>query len=492
MLYWMNAPQIAFLHVGSDTVCPTVLVRSLRASNPNARIIQCSDRASPAVAGVDEVARFDSDPSRLMTFRLEAFAGLAIRQPTFFLDTDMICLQPLDPAAALQGQDVAVCRREYQRDMMLDPSAMNMDLREYRGRTIGEVYPYLACAVATAGPAFWASCRDDLARLPEKFRVWFGDQEAIRNVVDSGRYSVGWLHESTYACLIDIETDPAASPKICHFKGPGRKQLMLDCARQAGLLDPAGASAAEQPASWRVDPVTVEGVRFDLSGEDLADLALQRSGPLIALGGGDALGRWFARGDKASIAAFLREPDASREFLRAVVNDIAAEVDILLKQVDLSGVARMASIGPGHAIFELMLYRRHQCRQYLIDIERSGLHRHGFNAQGAGYSNNAAARNFLLMNGVPSDAVVFCNPRKQPLDPTPVDLVLSTISMGFHYPLDEYVGYIDAVLRPGAMLIFDKRKDVEDRGWAALAPKFERLAGLDHGKSLRLVCRRRA
>src|SRR5262245_40147556 len=140
----MSGPHIAFLHIGPETIYPTVLVRSIRANNPDARIVQCTDHASPAVAGVDEVVRHAGDATRLMTFRLEAFAGLPISAPTLFLDTDMICLRPLAPAEALQGQDVGICLREYQKDMALDTEAMNMNLQGYEGRALGEIYPYIA------------------------------------------------------------------------------------------------------------------------------------------------------------------------------------------------------------------------------------------------------------------------------------------------------------------------------------------------------------
>jgi hypothetical protein len=217
---------------------PTILTRSLRAAHGEVHITQCTDRVTPAVEGVDDVARFDGNISRLMTFRLEAFARFHQVGPTFFLDTDMICLRPLDSEAALQGKDIAICRREYEPQTLVNPHAMGMDLAEYRGKTLDEVYPYLACAVVTRTPDFWAACRDALETMPEKFRIWFGDQEAMRVVVDSGRFTAAWLGESSYACLLDMETGRNAQPMICHFKGQARKPLMLSTARRLGLLGP--------------------------------------------------------------------------------------------------------------------------------------------------------------------------------------------------------------------------------------------------------------
>lgn len=228
--------QIVFLHVGGDATLPTILCRSIRTHNPDAVLIQCTDHVSPAVDGADRVVRFDGDVDRLMLFRVSAFAAMTISEPTLFLDTDMICLQPIDPKAALDGAEAAVCRREYHRDILLDPRAMNIDLSEYAGRTLDEVYPYLACAVICRQPEFWTACLDELRRMPPKFLRWFGDQEAMRIVVNARRDRTRWLPESLYACLADVETDPSKNPKLCHFKGPGRKQMMLDCAKTIGLI----------------------------------------------------------------------------------------------------------------------------------------------------------------------------------------------------------------------------------------------------------------
>jgi hypothetical protein len=227
--------QIAFFHVGHDPTQPTILSRSLRAANPGAILIQVSDHATPPVDGVTRVERRNVDAGNLMLSRTAAYADLAITEPTLFLDTDMICLEPLDVAAALSDGAAAVCVREYNCDMPLDPFAMDVDLGTHAGRSLGEVYPYVGCAVISRNQEFWQACLDEYRRLPRKFHRWFGDQEAIRNVVNARRDRIRWLPESIYACLADVETDATKRPKICHFKGPARKQMMLDCARTIGF-----------------------------------------------------------------------------------------------------------------------------------------------------------------------------------------------------------------------------------------------------------------
>jgi len=235
----------------------------------------------------------------------------------------------------------------------------------------------------------------------------------------------------------------------------------------------------------------MESIDLNLSAADLADLALQRTAALIALGGGSALVDWFASGDKSALIAFLSRPAVTDAFTGAVIDEVERDAALLARHVDLSAMRSLASIGPGLCILELLLYRRQRCRLYLIDIERSDEHQHGYNHKGSGYSNNATARAFLERNGITKVDVSFCNPRREPLNDEPVDVVLSSISMGFHYPVSEYAPYIERALPVNGILIFDRRKGVLDPGWDTLSPKFETRAIFDSEKHQKLVCHRR-
>ncbi|HVR60125.1 MAG TPA: hypothetical protein VMT72_25235 [Pseudolabrys sp.] len=236
----------------------------------------------------------------------------------------------------------------------------------------------------------------------------------------------------------------------------------------------------------------MKGIELDFSPSDLADLALQRTAALIALGGGDALVSWFASGDTTALTSFLTPTAVARAFTHAVTEELGREVELLGQHVDFSTIRTLTSIGPGFCIFELLLYRRQRCQLYLIDIERSDEHQHGFNQQGSGYSNNATARAFLERSGVAKADIAFCNPRFENLNYEPVDAILSNISMGFHYPVTEYVPYIQRTLKANGVLIFDKRKGVPDSGWDELEPKFNARAMLDFQKYQKLICERRA
>ena len=224
-----------FFQVGPQVDIPELFVRSLRKHNPGAIIIQCSDLKSATISGVDEVRRLDGDYANLVAFRLQCFSELAPNEPALYLDSDMVCLRPIEPETLASVHHVAVCKREFATNELFNTSIFGMDLAEYSGRTLGELYPYVGCATATNGPTFWKECLANLMRLDPKFHFFYGDQQVIRDLVQSGRYNVRHLRESIYACLPERLGQSLDKPKLVHFKGQGRKPLMLEWAQRFGL-----------------------------------------------------------------------------------------------------------------------------------------------------------------------------------------------------------------------------------------------------------------
>ena len=223
---------VAFMHIGNDVTLPTIMVRSVRRHNPGFRIVQVADPGSPRIEGVDAVERQLMTDRNVMLFRMRCFAALKTAGPTWFLDTDMICNRPLVYEGEAQPE-VAVCVREFDRDVVFNHRFGGMDLSEYEGRTLGSLYPYVGCATLLNNSSFWVECLENMEALDPKFFNWYGDQEAIRNVVESGRHRVAGLPESLYACLPEYET-AAAPPVVSHYKG-ARKPLMLAKAAREGL-----------------------------------------------------------------------------------------------------------------------------------------------------------------------------------------------------------------------------------------------------------------
>jgi SAM-dependent methyltransferase len=153
---------------------------------------------------------------------------------------------------------------------------------------------------------------------------------------------------------------------------------------------------------------------------------------------------------------------------------------------------QVLDIGCGIAGIDVLLHRHLDTGiETLHLLDKSAVARqifYGFNATGAFYNSLSVARGVLSANGVPASRV-------RTLDATPdngipiegpLDLIISILSWGFHYPVRTYLERAHALLRPGGRLILDVRKGQD--GEALLERRFGRLqVALDMGGAVRVV-----
>ncbi|TDL79455.1 class I SAM-dependent methyltransferase [Palleronia sediminis] len=221
--------------------------------------------------------------------------------------------------------------------------------------------------------------------------------------------------------------DPAPTAHLMKYRPPSKSR------RRADLPDPVDFSM--------------------FSDHDVANLVLQRSEVVAS---GPAI-RALARGDSAPLHQLAR--DNRDRILTGALNRLRDQCELFLDRTDAAPPRRVADVGCGYAFSSLILWHRYDCDLVLIDIEENGRMHFGFEVEGAAYADLNTARRFLEANGVPGDRITTLNPRFQPLDEAgTVDLMISQISCGFHYPVDSYLDFMrDRVGRDGAILL-DIRK----------------------------------
>lgn len=201
-----------FFHVGEDVTLPAQLVDSIRKTNPGSRIIMCTDAATPAVPGVERVER-EVNREHLMVYRWRAYLELGLAEPAIYLDTDMIVRGAIDVAPLLGQADYVFCSRSFQKEAKFNLHQRGLDFSEYKGKTIGELYPHLGCFIITRDSSQWAALVAAYEALDDKFKRWYGDQEVLRDF----RGAVNYVEESRYACLPEFANQ--FSPYIVHYKG---------------------------------------------------------------------------------------------------------------------------------------------------------------------------------------------------------------------------------------------------------------------------------
>jgi SAM-dependent methyltransferase len=166
---------------------------------------------------------------------------------------------------------------------------------------------------------------------------------------------------------------------------------------------------------------------------------------------------------------------------------LAAEA-AALRQWLPARASSLVDVGCGVAGIDALLYHALGAPTlHLVDRTQSDRPRYGFGDR-AFYSSLEAARELLEANGVPAGDI---HAHEAPPDwgaIGTVDVALSLLSMGFHYPVSEYADAIADALAPGGVLVLDVRHGTGGR--EALAERFEVVGCVvSDRKRERLACR---
>lgn len=225
------------------------------------------------------------------------------------------------------------------------------------------------------------------------------------------------------------------------------------------------------------------------------DLILQRTDALTRLVGFAPIAKWFSDGDGSQIESYFFSESIRDQVLDAIEVDFSRDTRQVLSLLSSAEqLNNVVSIGPGNGVLETMLLKKLSPRSpdiTLIDIESSDSHHHGYATTGSGYANLTKTRDFMVGNGLKRNSIRLCNPQVQSLPDEPFDLLISILSMGFHYPCDGYSEYIKRKCNPFGLVIIDKRKMVVDRGYDSLLESgFVELNKIDFGKFDRVALTR--
>jgi len=207
---------IGFLYVGNPSRIPEIMVASVRAAMPGARIVQMTDLDTRKVIGVDEVIRKQWDQRLLMPYRLlhlqEFPAANAI-----FLDADVVVQKDLGPLLRDEFDIGLTYRDETDPSLRKSPQAYQM-------------MPFNAGVMLSrpSGRDFWTEAYRVCLAMPEDHQRWFGDQLAIKEVAARTTLKV-----KQYPCALynysPARWDEDLSEKyVIHYKGDNRKVWMLE------------------------------------------------------------------------------------------------------------------------------------------------------------------------------------------------------------------------------------------------------------------------
>ena len=163
--------------------------------------------------------------------------------------------------------------------------------------------------------------------------------------------------------------------------------------------------------------------------------------------------------------------------------------------------SRVLDIGCGVAGIDVFLRQHYQAQnqdqaqvlQFFL-LDKSQLETrvfYGFQSHAAFYNSLCVAKNVLVVNGIPDDNILTLEAADDNTIAIQdrIDLVISLISWGFHYPVQTYVQAVYQLLSEQGRLILDVRKKTD--GLAILKDWFSVCDVIaEEKKYVRVLCRK--
>ncbi len=209
------------------------------------------------------------------------------------------------------------------------------------------------------------------------------------------------------------------------------------------------------------ETIQADQLDFSMLGKgDFLNLILQRSNVLNSVEGVSERGKLikaWSEGNSEPLEQIAEEHNVKLAY--SAMTEVAGEFDALVPLFADSAPKSVADIGCGYGLFDLVAAHHFSADVHLIDMETNDAKQFGFDQQGAAYSDLGKAFEILTRNGVPSDRITLTNPVLQDVMELPVvDLAVSFLACGFHFPIDAYMPFFRERVAPGGRIILDLRK----------------------------------
>lgn len=171
------------------------------------------------------------------------------------------------------------------------------------------------------------------------------------------------------------------------------------------------------------------------------------------------------------------------------INNINKEFKLMLEYLP-EKCKSILDIGCGIGGIDVLLHKAYGNPKILL-MDKSEISKklhYGYHETGASYNCFQATRELMDANKVKNYDIIDVSKGKLPIFEN-VDLIISLLSCGYHYPLDKYLDYIETVLSEDGTLIIDCRQKMD--GITVLSQYFQDIKIISSYNKSDRVCARR-
>jgi len=151
---------------------------------------------------------------------------------------------------------------------------------------------------------------------------------------------------------------------------------------------------------------------------------------------------------------FINEKLIGESYHDIMINEFSTIEKLINKEDNL-----FLSIGGGLGGLELMINKKFDNRNYYF-IERNFISKKvkygwGGMTNSEAYNDLNLQKNFLETNGLKNEQINIYDYDKDDLPNIKFDLVISLLSLDYHYDFDIYINYLKKISKPNTRIIFD-------------------------------------
>jgi len=151
---------------------------------------------------------------------------------------------------------------------------------------------------------------------------------------------------------------------------------------------------------------------------------------------------------------FINEKLIGESYHDIMINEFSTIEKFINKEDNL-----FLSIGGGLGGLELMINKKFDNRNYYF-IERNFISKKvkygwGGMTNSEAYNDLNLQKNFLETNGLKNEQINIYDYDKDDLPNIKFDLVISLLSLDYHYDFDIYINYLKKISKPSTKIIFD-------------------------------------
>ena len=217
--------ELSNKHANIERESIVYFINSIKKYHPNSRIIHCTDFITESFKEVNQTHRTDFDRNYLMYGKIKSFSTLKINKTSIYLDPDMLLMRNIPINKFEERAEVFLLKRSFNNNVNIPVKFRGLKFLQHENKYYSDLYPYIACLVICKKEKFWKKCLSFFEEIENVYKIWFGDQEILRMIVEKNNFDFGFVEEKDFACPPQ-NLNGKTRPFIIHFKGKINKEII--------------------------------------------------------------------------------------------------------------------------------------------------------------------------------------------------------------------------------------------------------------------------